>query len=90
MLNDTTTPNLARDAARRFEGAGWNVTTYDENYSNDIISTVVYYDPSTAGSLQAARALQAEFPTIKRVAPRFPELPSGPLVVVLTADYSPS
>ena len=32
--------NLARDAAQRFEGGGWNVTSYDENYQNDIISTV--------------------------------------------------
>jgi LytR cell envelope-related transcriptional attenuator len=90
VLNDTTTPNLARDAASRFEGGGWNVTTYDENYTNDIVSTVAYYDPDVAGAKKAATALQKQYPTIKRVVAKFPELPAGPIVVVLTSDYSPS
>ena len=29
-----------------------------------------------------------QFPTIKRVREKFAELPAGPLVVVLTPDYS--
>jgi hypothetical protein len=96
ILNDTTTPNLARDASTRFEGGGWNVTTYDENYSNLISSTVAYYDPDVAGAKTAAEALQKQYPTIKRVAPRFAPasggdpLPAGPIVVVLTSDYSPT
>jgi hypothetical protein len=89
VLNDTSTPNLARDATSRFEGGGWNVTTYDENYSNDIISTAAYYDPAVAGAKRAADALQKQYPTIKRVVPKFAELPAGPIVVVLTSDYSP-
>ena len=95
VLNDTSTADLAQQAAQRFEGAGWNVTSYDENYCNEIASTVAYYDPGVAGAKRAAEALQRQFPTIKRVAPRFAPaaggdpLPSGPVVVVLTTDYTP-
>jgi hypothetical protein len=95
VVNDTQTPHLARDAATRFEGGGWNVTTYDETYSNTISSTAAYYDPSVAGAQKAADALQKQYPTIKRVVPRFAPsgggdpLPAGPVVVVLTSDYSP-
>lgn len=94
VVNDTPTANLARDAASRFQGGGWNVTTYDENYSNVISSTAAYYDPSVAGAKTAAEALQHQYPTIKRVVPRFAPagggdpLPAGPVVVVLTSDYS--
>lgn len=94
VVNDTTTPNLARDAAQRFEGGGWNVTTYDESFQNNIASTAAYYDPDVSGAQQAALALQKQYPTIKRVAPRFAPaaggdpLPDGPVVVVLTSDYS--
>lgn len=90
VLNDTKTPNLARDATSRFEGGGWKVTTYDENYSNDIMSTCAYYDPAVKGSKTASLALQKQYPTIKRVVARFPQLPAGPIVVILTADYSSS
>jgi hypothetical protein len=90
VLNDTTTANLGRDAASRFEGGGWNVTSYSENYRNDIISTCAYYDPSVRGAKTAALALQRQYPTIKRVTARFAQLPAGPIVVVLTADYSPN
>ncbi|HEY2273146.1 MAG TPA: LytR C-terminal domain-containing protein [Jatrophihabitantaceae bacterium] len=95
VLNDTTTPHLARNAAQRFQGGGWNVTSYDEHYQNVIASTVVYYDPATPGAKRAANALQKQFPDIKRVAPRFAPaaggdpLPTGPVVVVLTSDYTP-
>jgi hypothetical protein len=89
VLNDAGTANLARDAAQRFEGGGWDVTSYDENYQNDIVSTVAYFDPNVAGAKRAAKALQRQYPTIQRVVPKFPELPAGPIVVVLTSDYTP-
>ncbi len=94
VLNDTSTPNLAAQAADRFEGGGWNITSFDENYRNVISSTAAYYDPSVNGAKQAAEALQRQYPAIKRVLPRFsPEpggepLPAGPVVVVLTDDYA--
>ena len=87
VLNNTTIPHLAQQAAQRFEAGGWTVTSYS-NYQNDILSTCAYYDPTVAGAQAAAEALQAQYPTIKRVEPKFPQLPSGPVVVVLTPDYS--
>jgi hypothetical protein len=90
VLNNSGTAHLAHQAAARFEAAGWTVTTTDEHYVNSILSTVAYYDPALKGAKRAALALQRQFPTIKRVVPRFPELPDGPVVVVLTTDYSSS
>ena len=86
VLNNTTVAGLARTAATRFENGGWTVTS-SGNLSNNIISTCAYYDPSSTGAKAAAEALMAQYPTIKRVAPKFDGLPSGPVVVVLTPDY---
>jgi hypothetical protein len=89
VLNNTTVQGLAQRAAQRFESGGWTVTSYD-NYQNDILSTCAYYDPSVPGAQAAAEALQQQYPMIKRVKPRFTDLPAGPIVVVLTPDYSES
>jgi LytR cell envelope-related transcriptional attenuator len=93
VLNNTSTANLAQQAAQRFESGGWTITMYGD-YQNDISSTCAYYDPAQPGAKAAAEALQAQYPEIKRVEPRFtPDagsqpLPTGPVVVVLTSDYS--
>lgn len=87
VLNNTTITGLAAQASDRFRAGGWTVTSYG-NYQNDILSTCAYYDPAVPNAESDARRLQAQFPTIKRVAPKFPELPAGPIVVVLTPDYS--
>jgi hypothetical protein len=87
VLNNTTISGLAERAAHHFEDGGWTVSTWG-NYQNDILSTCAYYDPSVTGAEQAAEALQEQYPSIKRVKPKFAELPSGPVVVVLTPDYS--
>jgi hypothetical protein len=87
VLNNTTIGGLAQRAAQRFESGGWRVTTWG-NYQNNILSTCAYYDPSVAGAQAAAEALQQQYPAIKRVKPKFAELPGGPVVVVLTPDYS--
>lgn len=87
VLNNTTVSGLAKTAADRFRNGGWTVNDTG-NLQNDILSTCAYYDPSDAAAEKAARALRRQFPTIKRVQPKFPELPNGPLVVVLTPDYS--
>jgi hypothetical protein len=89
VLNNTTVSHLAQQASQQFGDGGWTVTSYG-NYQNDILSTCAYYDPADPEAKAAAEALQAQYPTIKRVEPKFPELPSGPVVVVLTPDYSPS
>jgi hypothetical protein len=88
VLNNTTITGLAAQAAHRFEAAGWKVTSVG-NLVNDIISTCAYYDPSDPQAKAAAKVLKREFPTIKRVRPKFPQLPAGPIVVVLTPDYAP-
>lgn len=94
VLNNTTIGGLAAQAAERFQAGGWTVTRFG-NYQNDIASTCAYYDPSTPGAQAAAEALQRQYPTIKRVQPKFAPapgaqpLPPGPVVVVLTPDYSP-
>jgi LytR cell envelope-related transcriptional attenuator len=80
-------PELAAQAAEQFHAAGWTVSSTDEHYVNDIVSSVAYYDPAVKGTRRAALALQKQFPAIKRVAPRFAELPAGPVVVALTSDY---
>ncbi|MGI8678988.1 MAG: LytR C-terminal domain-containing protein [Jatrophihabitans sp.] len=87
VLNNTTRGSLAMQAADRFRAAGWTVSDTG-NLTNDIVSTCAYYDPSSTGAQKAAEALQREFPTIKRVEQKFPGLPSGAVVVVLTPDYS--
>jgi hypothetical protein len=87
VLNNTTISGLAGQASTRFEDGGWTVSSHG-NYQNDIVSTCAYYDPSVSGAKAAAEALQAQYPTIKRVKPKFDGLPSGPIVVVLTPDYS--
>lgn len=88
VLNQTTTPDLAAQAAQRFKRGGWRVSSTQEGYQNDVITTTAYYDPAIAGAKRAALALQRQFATIHRVAERFPELPPGPVVVVLTTDYA--
>jgi LytR cell envelope-related transcriptional attenuator len=87
VLNNTSIPDLAQTAQQRFEDGGWTVTSVG-NIVNDILSTCAYYDPSDPVNEQAALELQQEFPAIKRVREKFPELPPGPIVVVLTTDYS--
>jgi len=77
-----------RDTARQqFEQGGWTVTSTG-NITNDILSTCATYDPSDPANQAAALQLQQQFPAIKRVKERFSELPPGPIVVVLTTDYS--
>lgn len=87
VLNNSTISGLAAQAAQQFENGGWTVTRYG-NLQNVIISTCAYYDPADPTAKAAAKALKQQFTGIKRVRPKFPELPAGPIVVVLTGDYS--
>jgi hypothetical protein len=87
VLNNTNQTGLAESAAQQFRAGGWTVTSTG-NLVNDIISTCAYYDPSNPAAQAAADALQAQFPAIKRVEPKFSGLPAGPIIVVLTTGYS--
>ena len=87
VLNNTTTPGLAGVAAQRFKAGGWTVSDTG-NLTNDIASTCAYFEAGNTQAEAAAKALQAQFPAIKRVREKFPDCPAGPVVVVLTPDYS--
>jgi hypothetical protein len=87
VLNNSIVSGLAEQATHDFEQGGWTVTRYG-NLQNTIISTCAYFDPSAPNARAAARQLQQQFPSIDRVRPKFPQLPSGPIVVVLTGDYT--
>lgn len=87
VLNSTSQAGLAASAAKTFASGGWTITS-SGNIVNNILSTCAYYDPSNPKNEVAARALMAQFPAIKRVAVKFTGLPTGPVVVVLTSDYS--
>lgn len=86
VLDSSGNPARADVAAARFRSAGWQVSSTGE-LSNDILSTCAYYDPNDPAAQPAASLLQQQFPAIARVKEKFPELPSGPIVVVLTAGY---
>jgi len=87
VLNQTSTIGLAAKAGATFQAGGWTVSSVG-SLRNDVISTTAYYDPTVAGAQAAAEALQVQFPAVKRVLPKFAELPAGPIVVVLTSDYA--
>lgn len=86
VLNNTSQVSAAT-AAERFRQGGWTVTD-TSTFDGSILSTAVYYDPDVAGAQAAAEQLQQQFPAIKRVKPKFDGLPAGPVIVVLTSDYS--
>ena len=87
VLNNTARAGAQNVAQQEFEKGGWTVS-YVSTIDNQILSTCVYYDPANPDALAAAQRLQQQFPAIRRVAARFAELPSGPLVVVLTSDFA--
>ncbi|MEO7285657.1 MAG: LytR C-terminal domain-containing protein [Jatrophihabitantaceae bacterium] len=86
VLNNSSS-TTATTAADRFRQGGWTVTD-TSTFAGSILSTAAYYDPNVAGAQTAAEALQQQFPAIQRVKPKFGGLPGGPIVVVLTSDYS--
>jgi hypothetical protein len=87
ILNNTIVTGLAQQARATFVAGGWQVTSVG-NLRDDILSTCAYYDPGVAGAQAAAEALMQQFPAIKRTVAKFAGLPAGPIVVVLTPDYS--
>jgi LytR cell envelope-related transcriptional attenuator len=88
VVNTVGTPGLASSAAAAFRAGGWTVSSLVDDARSDILSTAAYYDPSVSNAQAVATALQRQFPAIKRVVAKFGGLPAGPIVVLLTADYS--
>ena len=87
VLNNTSQSGLAQTASDTFTAGGWTVTD-TANWSQSTISTCAYYDPAVSGAQAAAEALMQQFPAIKRTVPKYGALPAGPVVVVLTDDYT--
>jgi hypothetical protein len=87
VVNNSNDSALAEVAVGRLRVAGWRASD-GGNFSGDILSTAVYYDPTASGAQAEARRLHTRFPAIKRVRPRFDALPAGAVVLVVTSDYS--
>ncbi len=87
VLNNTSDPTLTQKAVSRLTAGGWTATD-GGSFDGSILSTAVYYDPSTTSAQEAAIALQAQFPAIQRVKQKFDGLPQGALILILTSDYS--
>ncbi len=87
VLDNTAQALLAQVLAGRLEQGGWTVAG-TSTFEGDILSTAVYYDPDAPGAQASAELLQAQFPGIQRVKPKFDGLPPGPIVVIVTDDYS--
>jgi hypothetical protein len=83
VLNNSNRNGLAKRAAARFAGGGWQIKQTGD-FRGRISVTTVYYAP---GQQAAALLLQKAFPAIQRVHPRFAGLPGSGLTVVLTRDY---
>jgi hypothetical protein len=87
VLNNTSTASGVANALSRLRAGGWTASS-GGSFDGSILSTAVYYDPAVSGADQAATALEAQFPAILRVKPKFTGLPQGALILVLTSDYS--
>ncbi len=87
VLNNTTTQGLAGQAADVFSGKGWTVNDVS-NYTGNLATTTVFYDPSDPAQQRAARSLAAQFPAITAVQPRINDLPGKGLTVVLAPNWS--
>ena len=83
VLNNSRYTGLAARAAEKFRAAGWPIRETG-NAGGRFRTTTVYYEP---GQRAAAEALARRFPDIRRVLPRFAELPGRGLTVVVTRDF---
>jgi cytoskeletal protein RodZ len=83
VLNQTARAGLASRVAERLRGQGWTVAGTG-NFRGSVPATTVYYPP---GAEAAAQALAQTLPTGPRVRPRFGNLSTTRLTVVVTDDY---
>ena len=83
VLNNSRYTGLAARAAEKFRAAGWPIRETG-NAGGRFRTTTVYYAP---GQRASAEALARRFPDIRRVLPRFAELPGRGLTVVVTRDF---
>lgn len=83
VLNQTARSGLAGRVAAALREKGWPVPAVG-NFRGTVPSTTVYYP---VGQRAAALALAGSLPTPPRTRPRFGNLSTSRLTVVVTADY---
>jgi len=83
VLNQTSRGGLAGVVADRLRAKGWNVTVVG-NFHGVVPATTVYYPP---GQQDAARVAADDLPVAPRIMPRFSNLSTTRLTVVVTDSY---
>ena len=83
VLNQTSRAGLAGEVATRLRGQGWNVPAVG-NFRGVVPATTVYYP---AGQEAAAQAAAESLPSAPRIRPRFGNLSTTRLTVVVTDTY---
>jgi hypothetical protein len=83
VLNQTSRGGLAATVAEQLRSKGWTVA-HTGNFRGQVPATTVYYPP---GGKAAARAAARGLPTQPRVLPRFGNLSTTRLTVVVTDSY---
>jgi hypothetical protein len=83
VLNQTSRKGLAGTVAKALRVKGWTVV-FISNFSGNVPATTVYYPP---GAQADAEAAAAGLPTGPRVRPRFGNLSTTRLTVVVTDSY---
>jgi hypothetical protein len=83
VLNQTARAGLAGTVATRLRDKGWTVPAVG-NFRGVVPATTVYYPP---GQEAAAQAAAESLPTTPRTRPRFGNLSTSRLTVVVTDTY---
>jgi len=83
VLNHSRISGLAAKAADDFRDGGWEVVEVG-NTRLSVAETTVFFEP---GQEASAAALLAQFPAVRRSAPRPAGLPGRGLTVVVTREY---
>jgi hypothetical protein len=83
VLNETRRRGLAGTVAGMLRGQGWTVPTVG-NFRGTVSATTVYYPDGAEAAAQAAAEV---LPTTPRIRPRFGNLSTSRLTVVVTDSY---
>jgi hypothetical protein len=83
VLNETRRSGLAGTVADVLRGKGWTVPTVG-NFRGTVATTTVYYPEGAEAAAQAAAEM---LPTTPRIRPRFGNLSTSRLTVVVTDNY---
>ena len=83
VLNQTTRRGLAAQIAAELQAKGWAVPGVG-NFTGVVPATTVYYPP---GADEQALVLARDLPTEPRIRPRFGNLSTSSLTIVVTDSY---